>query len=124
MAAPGMVLSQATSATMPSNMWPRATSSIESAMRSRLTSDAFIPSVPMVMPSLIAMVLYSIGVPPACRMPSATSTASSRNLKLHGMVPIQVFAMPMIGFFMSSSVRPMAFRNARAGARSLPCVMV
>ena len=41
--APGIVLSQATSATMPSNMCPRATSSIESAIRSRLTSDAFMP---------------------------------------------------------------------------------
>ena len=63
MAAPGIVLSQATSATMPSNMCPRATSSMESAITSRLTSEAFMPSVPMVMPSLMAMVLYSIGVP-------------------------------------------------------------
>src|SRR6185312_14407221 len=41
-APPGMVLSQATSVTRPSNMWPRATSSIESAITSRLTRDAFI----------------------------------------------------------------------------------
>jgi len=54
------------------------------------------------------MVLYSMGVPPALRIPSATFTASSRNRKLHGMVPIQVFAMPMMGFFRSSSVNPMA----------------
>jgi hypothetical protein len=38
-----MVLSQATSATTPSNTWPRATNSIESAIRSRLTSDASAP---------------------------------------------------------------------------------
>ncbi len=56
-----MVLSHATSATMPSNMWPRAMSSIESAITSRLTSDVFMPSVPIVMPSLMAMVLNSIG---------------------------------------------------------------
>ena len=80
MAAPGMVLSQATSATTPSNMCPRATSSIESAIRSRLTSDAFMPSVPMVTPSLIAMVLNSMGVPPAARMPAFTCSASSRRL--------------------------------------------
>ena len=80
MAAPGMVLSQATSATMPSNMWPRTTSSMESAMTSRLTSEAFMPSVPMVTPSEMAMVLNSMGVPPAARMPSFTLTASSRRL--------------------------------------------
>ena len=79
-AAPGMVLSQATSATMPSNMCPRPTSSMESAIRSRLTSDAFMPSVPMVTPSLIAMVLNSMGVPPAARMPALTCVASSRRL--------------------------------------------
>jgi len=72
MAAPGMVLSQATSATTPSNMWPRTRSSMESAITSRLTSDAFMPSVPIVTPSLMAMVLNSMGVPPAARMPSFT----------------------------------------------------
>ena len=79
-AAPGIVLSQATSAITPSNMCPRETSSIESAITSRLTSEAFIPWVPIVTPSEIAMVLNSIGVPPAARMPSFTFTASSRRL--------------------------------------------
>ena len=59
---PGMVLSQPTSTTRPSNPLPRATSSIESAITSRLTSDARIPSVPIVMPSEIETVLNSIGV--------------------------------------------------------------
>src|SRR5271170_7015693 len=40
------------------------------------------------------------------------------------MVSIQVLATPMIGFARSSSVNPMAFSIARAGARSRPCVMV
>ena len=80
MAAAGMVLSQPTKAMTPSNMWPRATSSIESAITSRLTSEAFMPSVPMVTPSLMAMVLNSMGVPPAARTPSFTLTASSRRL--------------------------------------------
>ena len=78
MAAAGIVLSQPTRQTRPSNRWPRATSSIESAITSRLTSDAFIPSVPMLTPSDTAMVLNSIGVPPAARMPSLTFTARSR----------------------------------------------
>ena len=76
--AAGIVLSQPTSTTRPSNPLPRATSSIESAITSRLTSEACMPSVPIVMPSEIETVLNSIGVPPAARMPSFTCTASSR----------------------------------------------
>ena len=91
-------------------MCPRATSSIESAITSRDTSDVFMPSVPMVMPSLIAMVLNSIGVPPASRTPRFTCSASARSVKLHGMVSVQVFAMPTMGRPMSRSVRPIAFR--------------
>src|SRR5438067_1013509 len=79
-----MVLSQATSATMPSNMWPRTISSIESAITSRLMSEAFIPSVPMVTPSLMAMVLNSMGVPTAPRIPSFTLTASKRRYSCSG----------------------------------------
>ena len=78
MAAPGMVLSQPTSATTASNRWPRPTSSMESAMTSRLTSEAFMPSVPMVTPSEMATVLHSMGVAPAARMPSLTTSASRR----------------------------------------------
>ena len=54
------------------------TSSIESAMTSRLTSDAFMPSVPIDTPSLTETVLNSIGVPPAARIPSFTDSASRR----------------------------------------------
>ena len=87
--AAGMVLSQPTMHTSPSSRWPRATSSIESAITSRLTSEARIPSVPIDTPSDTAIVLNSIGVPPAARMPSLTRSASSRWLKLHGIVSIQ-----------------------------------
>ena len=76
MAAAGIVLSQPTMQTMASNIWPRQTSSMESAITSRLTSEAFMPSVPMVTPSLMAMVLNSMGVPPAARMPSFTLAES------------------------------------------------
>ena len=53
------------------------------------------PSVPVVMPSLIETVLISSGVPPAERMPSITWAASSRWLRLQGMVPIQQCATPI-----------------------------
>ena len=49
-----------------------------SATTSRLISDAFIPSVPIAMPSLMETVLISMGVPPASRIPRITSAASSR----------------------------------------------
>src|SRR5438067_462890 len=61
MAAAVIVLSQPTTHTTASNNCPRQTSSIESAITSRLTRDARIPSVPMVSPSLMAIVLNSIG---------------------------------------------------------------
>ena len=82
-------------------MWPRAISSIESAITSRRPSDAFMPSVPIVMPSLMATVLNSMGVPPAARTPSFTCSASSRRLKLHGIVSVHVLAMPTMGRSMS-----------------------
>ena len=78
MMVPGIVLSQPDSAMRPSNRLPRATSSIESAIRSRLMSEVFMPWLPIVMPSEIDTVLNSIGVPPAWRMPSFTCSASVR----------------------------------------------
>ena len=84
-------------------MCPRATSSIESAITSRLISEVFIPSVPMVMPSEIAIVLNSMGVPPAARTPSLTFSARRRRWKLQGIVSVHVLATPTIGRFSASS---------------------
>src|SRR5882672_571389 len=124
MAAAGIVLSQPTMQTAASNICPRHTSSIESAITSRLTRDARIPSVPMVSPSEIAMVLNSIGVPPAARMPSFTLADKRRRWKLHGMVSIQVLATAIRGLARSESVKPTALYIARAPARSRPSVML
>src|SRR4051812_49967540 len=118
----GIVLSQPTRHTSPSNRCPRATSSIESAMTSRLMRLAFMPSVPIDTPSLTATVLNSIGVPPAARMPSFTNVARRRWLRLHGIVSIHVVATPTIGWARSSSVKPTALSIARAAARSGPSV--
>ena len=79
-------------------------------MTSRETSDVFMPSVPIVMPSLMAMVLNSWGVAPASRMPCMTFWARARRLRLQGMVPIHVLATPTMGFLMSPSDSPVAFR--------------
>ena len=103
-------MSQPDIAITASNRCPRATSSIESAITSRLTSEVFIPSVPIVMPSETATVLNSIGVPPAARTPSLTFSARRRRWKLHGITSVQVLAMPTIGRDSASSSKPMPFR--------------
>ena len=92
-------------------------------MTSRLTSEARMPSVPIVMPSEIETVLNSIGVPPAARMPV---------LHVHGELAQVVVARadldPGVGdaderlLRRSSSVKPTAFSIARAGARLGPVV--
>ena len=75
------------------------------------------PSVPIVMPSEIATVLNSIGVPPAARTPSFTFSASARRWKLHGIVSVQVLAMPMIGRLQRVVVEADALQvGARRGA--------
>ena len=101
-------------------MWLRATSSTESAMTSRLISEPFMPSVPIVMPSVIEIVLTSMGVPPAARTPCITFSASFRWFQLQGIVPIQLWATPICGRARSSSEKPTAFIMARAAARSVP----
>ena len=122
--AAGFVLSQATRHTSPSNMCPRQTSSIESAITSREMRLVRMPSVPIVTPSEIAIVLNSIGVPPASRTPRLTSSASSRWFRLHGIVSIHVVTTPMFGLARSSSVKPTAFSIDRAPARPGPSVIV
>ncbi len=115
-------MSQPTRQTRPSSRWPSTTSSIESAITSREISEARIPVVPIETPSETEIVLNSSGVPPAARMPSFTYRASTRWLRLHGIVSIHVVATPISGFARSSSVKPTPFSIARAGARSTPSV--
>ena len=61
---PGSLLSQPAILTRPSKRSACITSSTESAMTSRLISDAFIPSWPIAMPSETAIVVNSIGTAP------------------------------------------------------------
>ncbi len=103
MTVPGIVLSHPLMATTASNMCALTTSSIESAISSRLGSEARMPGVPIVIPSEIAIVLSSIGVPPAARIPSLTLAASTRRWKLHGIVSIDVLATAIRGLLSASS---------------------
>ena len=82
------------------------------------------PSVPIVMPSETAIVLNSIGVPPAARTPAFTDSASARRCTLHGVTSVHVFAMPTSGFSRSASEKPAPLSIARAGAREGPFLML
>src|SRR5438874_2197881 len=62
---PGMFLSQPPTATSPSMHWPLTATSIASAMTSRDTSEYFIPSVPMAMPSVTVGKPKTCGITPA-----------------------------------------------------------
>src|ERR1700733_9657207 len=119
---PGIFLSHPPMPTRPSKRFPRATSSIESAITSRLTREAFMPCVPIVMPSEMVTVLNSIGVPPASRMPSFNASAMSRRCTLQVPISVQVLAMPMIGLCRSSFENPDPRRYDRAAARLGPSV--
>ncbi len=93
-------------------------------MISREMSEAFMPSVPIEMPSLMETVFTSIGVPPAARIPAITCCASARWLKLHGIVPIHSCATMTSGLRRSSPVRPIDLKYERAGARPGPSTSV
>jgi len=104
--APGMFLSQPPMATKPSMPSAPTTVSIESAMTSRETSEYFMPSVPIEMPSDTVMVLKMIALPPASFAPFSDSSASWSMCMLHGVTMPQVEAMPMMGLEKSSGLKP------------------
>ncbi|CAB4688113.1 unannotated protein [freshwater metagenome] len=112
----GMLLSQPAKPTKPSSRSACMTHSTESVMTSRLTSDARMPSWPMLIPSLTVMVPNSIGKPPALRTPSLARSASLRKVMLHGVTSFHAFAIAIWGFCQSLSVMPTARSMARAGA--------
>ena len=96
--------------------------STESAMISRLTSEPRMPSWPIEIPSLTAMVTNSIGNPPAARTPALERLASRSSGMLQGVTSFQLDATPTWARSQSSSVMPTARSMARAGARSMPSV--
>src|SRR5688500_8121353 len=117
---PGMFLSQPPIATMPSKPSQPATVSIESAITSRDTSEYFIPSVPIEMPSEIVIVPKITPLPPASFTPMEASTASLSMCMLHGVTMLQVEAMPICDLLKSSVEKPTACNIARLAARSAP----
>ncbi len=122
MSMPGSDLSQPASSTEPSSRSANITVSTESAMTSRETREARMPSWPIEMPSETEIVPNSIGKPPACRTPSLAALASRSSDRLQGVISFQEDATPICGRVMSSSVMPTARSIARAGARESPSV--
>src|SRR3990167_8769780 len=119
---PAIFLPQPPTATNPSKPSHPITVSTESAITSRETSEYFIPSLPMEIPSEIVMVLKITALPPAALAPWAALSASTLMCMLHGVTMDHVDAMPIWGFLKSSSLNPTARNMARLGARSSPSV--
>ena len=100
---PGMFLSQAPITSAPSIIWLLTQVSIASAITSRDTSEYFMPSVPMLMPSV------TVGTPKVCGMPpAALAAAKARSTKgwmpmLQGFMLEWPFAMPISGLSKSAS---------------------
>src|SRR5690554_1225123 len=111
-----MFLSQPPMATRPSKPSQPATVSMESAITSRDTSEYFIPSVPLAMPSEMVMVLKITPLPPAPSAPSLAWRANSSIWLLQGVRLLQVEAMPTWGLAKSASVKPTARSMARLAA--------
>ena len=83
-------------------------SSTESAMTSRLTSEDFMPSWPIAIPSVTVMVANSRGVPPASETPRLAACAWRDSEMLQGAASFQQVATPTSGWCTSSSVSPIA----------------
>jgi len=104
-------------------LWAPHAVSIESAMTSRETSEYFIPSVPIEIPSLTVIVPNICGMAPAARTAASARWASSSSPALQGVMVLWALAMPTIGFPKSPSPKPTARSMARLGARWTPSVM-
>src|SRR5690606_13296437 len=118
-----MFLSQPPMANRPSKPWQPATVSMESAMTSRDTSEYFMASVPLAIPSEMVIVLKMTALLPFRSTPSAASSARPLMCMLQGVTMLQVEAIPIWGFWKSASEKPTARSMARAGAFLMPSTM-
>ncbi len=120
---PGNDLSQPATGTTPSKRSAKHTVSIESAITSRLTSDPFIPSVPMEIASDTVIVPNMNGVPLDSDTPRFTSSTSGAIPKLHTVTSLCIDATPTNGWLISLSDKPIARIIDRCGARIAPSVV-
>ncbi len=101
---PGMFLSQPPMTTQPSIHWPCTQVSTQSLITSRLTSEYFMPSVPMAIPSEMVGVPNVWALPPASWMASTAASASFCRPELQGVMVLWPLATPTMGLSKSDSV--------------------
>ncbi len=118
-----MFLSHPPMARTASIAWALQTVSIESAMTSRETSEYFIPSVPIEMPSETVIVPKTCGIVPASRRAAIARSARAPIPTLQGVRFEWALATPTMGFWKSASPKPTARSMERLGARSTPSVI-
>jgi hypothetical protein len=119
----GMFLSQPPTTSTPSMSWPLTEVSIASAITSRDTSEYFMPSVPMPMPSVTVGTPNTCGIAPAAFSASIARSTSGWMPALHGFIVECPLATPTIGLSKSSSPKPTARSIARFGERATPWVI-
>ena len=115
-----MFLSQPPIATRPSKPSAPITVSIESAITSRDTSEYFMPSVPIEMPSETVMVPNATGLPPAALTPVEARADRVSRCMLQGVTSLHAAQTPICGLLKSARVKPTACSIARPGAREGP----
>ena len=94
---PGMFLSQPPMTRTPSIHWPWTEVSTQSAMTSRDTSEYFMPSVPIAMPSEMVGVPKTCALAPAAWIAATAASASTCSPELHGVIVLWPLATPIIG---------------------------
>src|SRR5690242_7143162 len=122
--APGMFLSQPPTHRTPSISWPFTAVSIASAITSRETSEYFMPSVPMPMPSVTVGKPNTWGIAPAAFTAATARSTRGWMPALQGFMVEWPFATPTIALSKSPSPKPTARNIARLGERASPDVIV
>ena len=112
---PGMFLSQPPTTSAPSIIWPLTEVSMASAMTSRETSEYFMPSVPMPIPSVTVGVPNTCGIAPASRSASMARSTSGWMPALQGFMLEWPLATPTIGLSKSPSLKSTARKHRAVG---------
>lgn len=97
---------------------------MESAITSRDTSEYFMPSVPIDIPSDMVMVPNICGMAPAVLNAASARVAKAPIPMLQGVMVLCAFATPTMGLSKSLSPKPTARSRARLGERCTPCVTI
>ncbi len=117
---PGTFLSQFGIITSASNWCAIAIASVESAIKSLVTREYFMPICPIAIPSHTAIAGNITGVPPAIDTPIFTACAILSRFICPGTISLYEHTIPTSGLSISSSVMPSALNSERCGACCIP----